>query len=118
MPTLLEVQRALGACLTTGSGAASDFIIDSGIQPEARLAIYRNTFVTNLVGALRICYPAVRRLVGEEFFEGAACAFIDACPPHTAYLNAYGAEFGDFLSSFHPAESLGYLPTSRGWNGQ
>jgi hypothetical protein len=110
MPTLLEVQRAIGAFLAQGDLAAAEFVIADGIAPDARLNIYRNTYVGNLVGALRISYPAVRRLVGEDFFEGAARAFIDTHPPQSAYLNAYGSEFGDFLAQFPPASSLVYLP--------
>jgi hypothetical protein len=110
MPTLLEVQRAIGALLAQGDLAATEFVIPDGIAPESRLSIYRNTYSGNLVGALRISYPAIRRLVGDEFFEGAARAFIDAHPPQSAYLNDYGSRFGDFLAHFPPAASLAYLP--------
>ena len=109
MPTLHELQQAFGAALTTGDPAAAGFVIDDGIVSEARLNIYRNTYVGNLVGALRISYPAVRKLVGDEFFEGAARAFIDAHPPQSAYLNEYGGPFADFLAQFPPAASLDYL---------
>jgi hypothetical protein len=110
MPTLLEVQRAMGAFLAKGDLAASELVISDGIAPDERLNIYRNTFIANLVGALRISYPAVRRLVGEDFFEGVVRAFIDTYPPQAAYLNAYGSEFTDFLGQFSPAASLTYLP--------
>jgi hypothetical protein len=110
MPTLLEVQRAIGAFLAQGDLAAVEFVIADRIAPDARLNIYRNTYVGNLVGALRISYPAIRRLVGEDFFEGAARAFIDTYPPQSAYLNDYGSKLGDFLAHFPPAASLAYLP--------
>jgi hypothetical protein len=110
MPTLLEVQRAIGAFLTQSDLAAAAFVIGDDIAPDARLSIYRNTYLGNLVGALRISFPAVRRLVGEEFFEGATRAFIEAHPPRSAYLNSYGAEFSTFLTDFPPAASLPYLP--------
>jgi Putative DNA-binding domain len=110
VPTLREVQEAVKDFMLGGSTSAADFVIDDGIAPEDRLGIYRNTFISVLVAALRISYPAIRRLVGEDFFEGAARAFIDAQPPDGAYLNAYGARFGDFLDSFPPAAGLAYLP--------
>jgi hypothetical protein len=110
MPTLLEVQRAIGAFMAQGDSAATELVFADGIAPNARLNIYRNTYTGNLAGALRISYPAMRRLVGDEFFEGAVRAFIDTYPPQSAYLNDYGGEFGEFLAHFPPAASLVYLP--------
>ena len=103
MPTLLELQKSVGAALISGDLAAAEFLVADGIAPDARLNIYRNTYLAGLVGALRISYPAVRKLVGDEFFEGAARAFIDAHPARSAYLNEYGAQLGDFLANFPPA---------------
>src|SRR5437879_3127718 len=60
--------------------------------------------------ALRLSYPAVYRLVGAEFFEGAARIFIEAHPPKRACLDDYGEKFAEFLSDFEPAASLAYLP--------
>ena len=110
MPTLLELQTAVREFMLRGDAAAAEHVIADGIAPEGRLSIYRNTYVSVVVNALRLAYPAVHRLVGGEFFEGAARTFIDANPPRAAYLNAYGAEFGDFLATFAPASSLAYLP--------
>lgn len=62
-----------------------------------------------LTTALRLSYPAVHRLVGADFFEGAARIFIAQHPPRCACLDDYGAEFPGFLSGFPPASSLPYL---------
>ena len=110
MPTLLETQEAmLRALVSKDYENAASQIVDDGFSAAERLDIYRNTFLSSLTGALRISYPAVHRLVGEEFFEAAAQCFIEAYPPQGAYLNAYGAGFGDFLAQFPPAASLPYL---------
>jgi hypothetical protein len=109
MPTLHELQESFGAALMSGDPAAAEWIAADGLAPDARLNIYRNTYLTNLVGALRISYPAVRKLVGDEFFEGTARAYIDVHPARSAYLNDYGAQLGAFLASFPPAASLPYL---------
>jgi hypothetical protein len=110
MSTLLENQRAIFRALVFREhvGAESQIIGDA-LSPGERLDVYRNTFLSSLTTALRISYPAVHRLVGEEFFEASAQCFIEAHPPQTAYLNAYGAEFADFLERFPPAASLPYL---------
>jgi len=111
MPTLLDLQDAVYRSLVErDDGAASRHVWNDGLAPEARLSVYRNTFVGSLTTALRLSYPAVHRLVGAPFFESAARIFIEAEPPHCAHLNRYGAEFPDFLARFQPAASLPYLP--------
>lgn len=107
MPTLLETQRAMRASLVDGDRAAAAMLVEPGHAD--RLDIYRNTFVTGVTKALRLTYPAVHRLVGADFFEGAAALFIAQHPPRAAHLDEYGVEFPDFLESFHPAAALVYL---------
>ncbi len=87
----------------------SAHVVSDGFDPAERLDVYRNTFAGVLTTALRLSYPAVQRLVGAEFFEGAAYIFIEAHPPTSACLDDYGAEFPGFLSGFAPAASLAYL---------
>ena len=111
MPTLLEVQRAIYRSLAAGDDAACDeLIVSDAIPAEARLGIYRNTFLGTLTTALRLAYPAIHRLVGAEFFETAARIFISADLPRNAWLDDYGAGFPEFLAGFAPAASLPYLP--------
>jgi hypothetical protein len=108
---LLELQRAMRRSLVEGDdSAASTYIIAGGLSPAERLAVYRNTFASVLTNALRLSYPATHRLVGAEFFEGAARVFIEERPPRSACLDDYGADFAEFLSRFPPAASLVYLP--------
>lgn len=110
-PTLLELQRAVRQdLLGPADGAASEYVVTDGLPPQARLAIYRNTANSTLLGALRLTYPAVQALVGSEFFEGAARRFIEQCPPSSAYLDSYGELFPDFLRHMPEAASLAYLP--------
>lgn len=59
---------------------------------------------------LRLSYPAVHRLVGAEFFEGAARIFIERNPPEYAYLDLYGARFPEFLKGVDAVASFPYLP--------
>ena len=108
MPTLLEVQQAMHGSLMTGDDATmTAFLADPAAAD--RINIYRNTFLVVLTKALQLCYPVVLRLVGPEFFEGAARQFITRHPPREAYLDRYGADFPAFLRQFPPAASLPYL---------
>jgi hypothetical protein len=109
MPTLLEVQKAMRKSLVDrDDGDASAML--AGHVPADRLDIYRNTFIMGATNALRLSYPAVHRLVGEDFFAGAAAVFIAGNPPQAAYLDHYGAELPGFLEHFPPAAGLVYLP--------
>lgn len=84
-------------------------VTGDGLQPEARLRVYRNHVVISLREALRATFPVVCRLVGEDFFAGLTRAFITAHPPQTPCLFEYGAVLGDFIAGFAPASSLPYL---------
>jgi hypothetical protein len=108
VPTLLETQRAIGASLVDGDDRMAAAMLADDVGAD-RLNIYRNTFITGVTKALRLTYPAIHRLVGADFFAGAAAPFIAQHPPRTACLDQYGAEFPDFLRSFQPAASLAYL---------
>ncbi len=111
MPSLREVQQAIRRSVVLHEDSAvAAFIVDDGLAPERRLSVYRNTFVSSLTTALRLSFPAIHRLVGAEFFEGAAQIFVHEQPPRSAYLDEYGAAFPEFLARFPPAASLAYLP--------
>ncbi len=111
MLSLHELQSAVRHSMVAQDDlAAATHLVSDGIAPMRRLAIYRNTFDGNLASALRLSYPAVHRLVGTDFFEGAAQIFAHQRPPRSAWLDEYGAEFPDFLREFSWAASLTYLP--------
>jgi hypothetical protein len=111
MQSLRELQCAVRRSLVEhDDGAAAMHILSSGLAPEQRLAVYRNTFDGNLANALRLSFPAVHRLVGAEFFEGAARIFAHQRPPCSAWLDEYGVEFPHFLADFPQAASLPYIP--------
>jgi len=115
-PPLLHVQRSMGRCMLDDVDAA----IAAGPTPVpgledgglTRLSIYINTGLSVRVNALRLTFPAVQRLVGAEFFEGAARHFMALGPnatPAGAWLNEYGEELIGFLASFPPALGIPYL---------
>jgi len=111
MPSLLELQHAVRrGLLGEGEGEALAHVVAAGLAPAQRLGIYRNTMQSGTSNALRLAYPAVQRLVGAEFFEGAAQIFARSHRPRSADLNVYGAEFADFLYGFAPVATLAYLP--------
>ena len=108
MPTLLEMQNAMQASLLHRDNEPVAAMLAGHITAD-RLDIYRNTFVHTLTKALRLSFPVIERLVGEEFFKGAAQFFIADHPPQEAWLDRFGGEFPDFLRAFPQARSIAYL---------
>ncbi|MFZ1468434.1 MAG: DNA-binding domain-containing protein [Paracoccaceae bacterium] len=80
-------------------------------QPAGkRFDVYRNNVAGGLTRALEAGFPAVRKLVGDQFFAAMAGVFLRAHPPQSRILMFYGNEFPEFLGAFQPVSHLGYLP--------
>jgi hypothetical protein len=109
VPTLSEIQTAVRHGILDNGDATVAAILSDALEPADRLTIYRNTSRTALTNALRLNFPAVQRLVGEDFFTAAADTFITREPPQTAWLDLYGESFPKFLQGFEPTAALIYL---------
>jgi hypothetical protein len=81
----------------------------SSDTPKERFAVYRNNVVVGLAGALEARFPATRKIVGEDFFNGAAKLFAAAQPPRSPLMLLYGDAFPTFLADFEPAREVPYL---------
>ncbi len=79
------------------------------ITAQPGFAVYRNAVMRGCIDALRANYPAVLRLVGEEWFAAVAAEFVRAHPPRTTSLIEYDDRFAAFLATFAPAAELPYL---------
>jgi hypothetical protein len=109
-PSLLETQRAMLRAIASGEAQLiASIVVSDEIGADERVSIHRNTTINALVKALRLCHPAVHRLVGSEFFEVAAQIFLEQTLPSAALLDEFGADFAAFLGAFEPAASLPYL---------
>lgn len=107
--SLREFQRGFAQALIApgAPSGAPPQIADLVRQPG--FAVYRNTVMKGCIDALQANYPAVARLVGEEWFRAAAAVYVRANLPREAMLVDYGEGFADFLASFAPAEAMPYL---------
>jgi hypothetical protein len=96
--SLRERQTAFAMALLEGGGDAGE-----------RIAIYRNTVVSNYRNALGATFVVVKQLVGAAFFNAAVDAYALAVPSTGGDLNVYGSDFPDFLASYPHARDLPYL---------
>lgn len=82
----------------------------AALAAQPAFAVYRNTVMKGCIDALQANYPAITRLVGEEWFRAAAAIYVHETLPRQPMLLDYGADFADFLARFEPAAELPYLP--------
>ncbi|WP_322032626.1 DNA-binding domain-containing protein [Paraburkholderia sp. J76] len=79
-------------------------------KPDAkRFNVYRNNVFTGLIDALKAAFPAVRRIVGDEFFTAMARIHVALDPPGSPVMLEYGHAFAGFIETFEPAQSVPYL---------
>jgi hypothetical protein len=111
LPSLSEVQAGFAAALLDPAAPVPAGIVgpDRGPAPR-RFAVYRNNVVSALANAVAGSFPAVKRIVGEDFFRAMARAYVLAEPPTSPVLLDYGVTFPDFIAGFAPAAPLPYLP--------
>lgn len=108
LTSLARFQDDFAQALLATDSAASPALAAVTAQPA--FAIYRNTVLKGCIDALQANYPAVTRLVGEEWLRAAATIYARDALPGLPMLLHYGADFADFLAQFEPAAELPYLP--------
>jgi hypothetical protein len=109
-PNLLELQLQLRRAVLGGDTAALvPAIRGDGLDPAARLRIYRHHTFATLGAVLEGAFPVVCRLVDKRFFAYAAHEYLREHPPHSRCLVEYGAGFADFIAGFEPCKDLAYV---------
>src|SRR5229473_2572730 len=110
MQRLAERQRDFAAALLNpGLRLPPGLVGPDGEPSPKRFAVYRNNVVVGLTESLKDAFPAVRRIVGADFFQVMARAYVVTEPPQTPILLDYGAGFPEFIREFKPAATLPYL---------
>lgn len=80
-----------------------------GKAAQKRFDIYRNNVTVSLTDALADIFPAVQRIVGEEFFRAMARIYIRRSPPKSRLLFEYGSDFAAFVDGFEHSGSMPWL---------
>jgi hypothetical protein len=96
--SLRELQQRFAAgLLQPAAEAATAWIRADGIEPSARLAIYRNNLHAGFIKTLGLEFPVIRRLVGEDYFRQLSLAFLGRHPSRSGDLHHVGMAFAGFL---------------------
>ena len=107
MDALAQFQDRFSAALLQPVDPANAQAMPWAAQPG--FAVYRNTVLKGCVDALLANYPAVARLVGDEWMRAAAAEFARRELPREPILVRYGEGFAEFLTTFAPAADMPYL---------
>ncbi|MGH8112949.1 MAG: HvfC/BufC family peptide modification chaperone [Rhodanobacteraceae bacterium] len=110
-PALPELQhRFLAALYDDGESGPVEAIVGHGLDPSARLRIYRNSCNEIQTGALRATYPAVLALLGAAFYEQTARVYRQAHPSTSGNLQGFGADFAEHLDALPSLDGFAYIP--------
>ena len=110
MPSLRELQvHLMDALLGAGLAPSLKLIAGPRAGAERRFEVYANTVQGNFRDALQSTYPAVRRLVGEDYFRQTAREFQRRHPSRSGDLLHCGQGFPNFLAQLHPDDGFTYL---------
>ena len=110
MPSLHDLQRAFGTALLAGDGAAIEpHIVANGVEPSARLRIYRNNSREGFLATLRTAYPVLQRLVGEEYFRQTALEYRELFPSLSGNQHHVGERLPEFLARRYAQSEYRYF---------
>jgi len=76
----------------------------AALAAQPAFAVYRNTVMKGCIDALQANYPAVTRLVGEEWLRAAAAIHVREALPADPTLLRYGTDF----ITIHPFPWVGF----------
>lgn len=98
------------ALLEGDSSRAAPFIAAHGISPAQRLGVYANNARSNFIESVASSFPAIRRLVGEDYLRQCARGFHARHPSLAGDLQPAGTRFADYLRELHGDDEYRYLP--------
>ncbi len=97
------------ALLEADSDTPEGIVGPDGLCAPRRFNVYRNNVVVSLCDALGETFPAIKNLLGEDYFNALARTFVKAHPPTSPVLMWYGGDFAGFIEAFPPLAGYPYL---------
>lgn len=115
MKTLEDVQEDFCRAIMHRKFDEPSFIAST--DPLDRLAIYKNTIFDTLRKALKITFPGIWILLGDECANNLAEAFCSTVAnlPTSGCLDDWGSQFPDFIEQQLPLQQFAYLKDYGGY---
>ena len=109
-PSLSELQSRFSRSIVDGAAdGLLPWISARGIEPSARLQIYRNAVLATQVETLATSFPAVQRLLGDACFDGWATRYAAWHGSNSGNLQHLGHDFAEFLETRPELATLRWL---------
>ncbi len=106
LPSLAQLQSALGAYILHGRiEIMSDIVDQGGLSAQDRLGIYHTAYRLRLLEVLQDHFEQTQAYMGNDFFESQALAYIEAHPPSHDNLRYYGQQWPQWLAEQHPQDT-------------
>ena len=91
------------------SGIACAGVRQSGARWQAGLAAYRGNGLAHARNALRVQFPTVLAMLGEEAFDALCARYWRACPPRRGDLAWVGEELPEFVETLQALDDWPWL---------
>ena len=109
-PGLSELQAAFARAMIDGTAPALlPWIGTRGIEPAARLQIYRHAILATQVASLATSFPAAERMLGVDCFDGWATRYAAWHGSLSGNLQNLGDDFADYLEAQPELTDLSWL---------
>lgn len=91
------------------STLSEQILTNSDFAAEQLIQIYRNNFIISVTDSLQCTYANTLLLVGEEFFNSVARAFILSQPPAINNICSYGDKFAEYLTRLEQLQDMPFV---------
>jgi hypothetical protein len=99
---LAQLQQAMQDRILRGTPGIEIEVAEAGqLDVHARLGVYENAFISRLVEALAVTYPALRDSIGDSAFATLTCAFVARSPPSHFSVRYFGADLASFVAKHY-----------------
>jgi len=112
MHNLMEIQAKLKNAILGGEESLEFIKKNGAITTSDRIAVHQDTVFENFISSLKITYPEIWRLIGEDCARGVALAYSHDYANLTSRseIDDFGESFPMFFASFPSTKHLQYLP--------
>jgi len=105
---LEKIQKQLASDIVARR-ASGKYVGAENFSPGESVRIYSNNYYLSLTEALKITYPTLIKLVGDDFFKYLARKFIEQYPHDSGDLTMFGKELDKFITNSADCAKLPYL---------
>ncbi len=109
MPQLREIQQAFAEAMINGNHQAVTGVTFPKASALRSVVLYRRLIRTNYTQMLMVTYPALRRLVGQQYFDMLARGYFRRYPSTSGDLFPYGRHLPEFLKELQVSPLLAEL---------